>query len=296
MREGKIEKCTEKHCGYPGYYHNCKTCIHYEKLYKIFHFLSENKPCSDCRNHGTDSELCYFKKFDQLVIGSANPGKINEIRNGLEPVKLALSDTKEEAPEDQVTFLGNAKQKAIWYSKRTDLPVVSDDSGLIVPSLNNSSGTNIPLPGVFSARFCDLGLQYDSYGEFIFSAAAKENIPWEQRNQRNRTRLLNIMKTWGDCNRKAFFTCAIVIAHKERIIFSFQTEFHGEIARGESGDFGFGYDPIFIPRIERTRRKENEEQRKRYIPRTLAELSLNEKQKISHRGQALKKLKEWLGY
>ena len=80
-------------------------------------------------------------------------------------------------------------------------------------------------------------------------------------------------------NRKAFFTCVICAISPEGEEFFFEGKLEGEISRKQAGTNGFGYDPVFIPNGEE---------------RTLAEMESNEKNKLSHRAQALEKFKEFL--
>ena len=93
----------------------------------------------------------------------------------------------------------------------------------------------------------------------------------------NNAKLLKMMKLRGTTNRKAHFHCCLLLINPKNEEFIFHGKLHGEIAKNLSGENGFGYDPLFIPQGEN---------------RSLAEMGLDEKNAISHRGKALKKLCE----
>ncbi len=228
-------------------------------------------------------------KYKTIVIGTTNPEKLIEFKDGLNLPDLELLQGKGEAPEDHLSFMENAVQKAEWYSEKTNHLVVSDDSGLVVQALEadlDGKGT-IDLPGVFSARFCYLDLFYDSEG-VLFTRYPKEDpgIEYIHRNETNRTRLLTITNNWKRHFRAAYFNCAMVVAINGKRVWSTEKRIYGRIASISKGSNGFGYDPIFIP--------ESSPEHYNDYNRTLAEYSLEEKQRISHRGKALKALRSWL--
>ena len=190
--------------------------------------------------------------MNELIIASANIGKISEIHEILSLVGVRLMDLKalgfeEHIDECGATYSKNALIKAETVYSKYRLPVISDDSGLSVPFLNGK-------PGVLSARFAGP------------VAGDKEN------NQL----LLEKLKGADASNRKAWFTCAAVFYWGDGEYFSAEKKIDGVITSSLAGSSGFGYDPLF------------------YIPalgKTMAELSKGEKNRISHRAQAFRKLK-----
>lgn len=195
-----------------------------------------------------------------MVLASANPGKLSEIRALLKPLDVNLLPisqfSNESAPENSLTFVENALSKARFGAQKSQLPALADDSGLIVPALQGK-------PGVLSARYAN-NLQNSD-------------------DQANRSKLLADMKNLQVEERKAFFICVIVILlypnDPDPIIAC--GKWHGSIATEENGEWGFGYDKIF------------------YLPelrQSAAQLKPHKKNMLSHRGIALKlaidKLKE----
>ena len=187
----------------------------------------------------------------RLIVASTNAGKIRE-------VSLALSDLPDwnveslpdlpEIEETGTTFLENAKLKAAHYSRFIGDLTLADDSGLCVTALDGR-------PGLHSARYAPTT---------------------EDRN----TRLLAELKARGDdADRSAAFYCAFAVALRGDIVWTVETELQGRIALAPAGDFGFGYDPIFIVPAE---------------GRTLAEMFPGEKNQISARGKALHALRSFL--
>jgi XTP/dITP diphosphohydrolase len=193
-----------------------------------------------------------------VVLASANPGKKAEIEQLLAPFGTRVITQVElgisEAEEPHETFLENALAKARHVAFATRLPALADDSGLCVDALGGA-------PGVHSAYY-----------------AGREGSRAE-RDARNNEKLLSEMKE--ESNRSAHYVCVMVLvrgpADAQPLVA--EAQWHGEIARAPRGAGGFGYDPFFVPRG---------------FDRTAAELSPDEKNRISHRGQALAKLLELL--
>jgi XTP/dITP diphosphohydrolase len=187
----------------------------------------------------------------RLLIGSANPGKVNEYREilaGLDLDLVAPADLDPVPPEpgeEGSTFAENATAKARAYAIATGLQAVADDSGLEVFALRGA-------PGVRSRRF---------FGE---DASAQE---------RN-ARLLALLD--GVTDRSARFVCVAALASPNGHVELFEGEVHGEIAEAPRGEGGFGYDPVFVIVGD---------------GRTMAELPSEEKHRISHRGLAGAKLR-----
>jgi len=192
--------------------------------------------------------------FNKLVIASGNKGKLKELAHLLEPLGLEIIPQAElnapEAEEPFATFIENALAKARHASKITGLPALADDSGLCVDALQGA-------PGVISARY------------------ACENAETPKSDARNNEKLLNVMA--GQQNRHAHFYCVIVLVRHENDPEPMIAEgiWTGEILTALKGDDGFGYDPLFLDAK---------------TGKTVAELPLEIKSRISHRGQAMTKL------
>jgi len=164
-----------------------------------------------------------IKKF-QLVIASKNIHKIREIKTILNDLIfnvdiLSLIDFPEyEPPEETGTsFEENAIEKATHAAKALNQWVISDDSGLVVPSLNGE-------PGVYSARY-----------------AGKDATDSD-----NRKKLLSKMDELSDKDRSAYFECCIALASPEGLKKCACAMCEGRIEVQEKGGEGFGYDPIFV--------------------------------------------------
>ena len=156
----------------------------------------------------------------KILIGTHNKGKFKEIAHLLSKKYKKISPDTLKIPspkETSKTFVGNSQLKANFFSKFVDYPVISDDSGLCIKSLNNQ-------PGVFSARLAK------RKGSF-FKAM---------------TYILKKMK--NKKNRSAYFICSLSFKDKQKKIVTKIGKIHGKIAQEISGKRGFGYDPIFIPK------------------------------------------------
>lgn len=192
------------------------------------------------------------EQHTSLVLASTNKNKAAEIQSLLRGVNIRLlaEFTDQPIAEPHSTFVENALAKARYGCQVSGLPCLADDSGLIVPSLNNE-------PGVWSARY------------------AHPN----ETDEANRAKLLAALT--GKTRRQAFFYCAMVLLEHSNQANPFiaLASWSGHIAETERGDRGFGYDPIFIPTGEK---------------RTAAELSADEKNRVSHRGLALRQLRDFL--
>jgi len=191
-----------------------------------------------------------------LVLASGNPGKHAELQSLLRPLGIHVLTQVElgvaEADEPHDSFLENALAKARHACIATGLPALADDSGLCVDALGGA-------PGVHSAYF-----------------AGRDGDRGE-RDARNNDKLLAEMRTKRD--RRAHYECVLVLmrgADDPRPLVA-RAEWHGEIAPAARGDGGFGYDPLFEVGG---------------LGCTAAELAPEEKNRISHRGQALRKMVE----
>jgi XTP/dITP diphosphohydrolase len=197
----------------------------------------------------------------QLLIATTNPGKVREFREMLGGVGddfgFRFSDLSrhpgfEPVEETGETFQDNAILKAHGYATRFDTWALADDSGLEVDALDGR-------PGVHSARWAAM------HGAGGGDAA-------------NNTLLLQQLENVPDELRTARFVCWLALADPQgRIILTARGTVEGRILRSPRGNNGFGYDPLFL--VEAT-------------GRTTAELSPDEKHRISHRGEALRRMRK----
>ena len=189
----------------------------------------------------------------KFLIASNNAHKVVELNRILNPLGIHAVTAKEcnidlgDVEETGTTFAENAEIKAMSAYKKTSMPTVADDSGLMVDALDGR-------PGVYSARY------------------AGENATDKDRY----TKLLTEMKDVPDDKRTAHFVSSICCILDEKTIIKVEGTVEGKIAYAPKGEDGFGYDPVFITQSGKT----------------FAQLSSDEKDAISHRGNALRKLKE----
>ncbi len=188
----------------------------------------------------------------RVLLATKNPGKIREIREILASVPDLVLDSFEEVPFSDVdetgqTFRENALLKARAIGEQTGMPVLADDSGLEVASLGGE-------PGVRSARY------------------AGESADHEANNRLLLQRLAEADPSGCHRDRSARFVTWIVLRLDRHQEFSWQGELCGHIVETPRGERGFGYDPLFVPDG---------------WTKTLAEIELAEKNRISHRRQAL---------
>ena len=163
----------------------------------------------------------------KLVIATGNPGKLVEMRELLSPLgfdvvaqsELGVSEIDEPGPG----FIENALLKARYAAEVTGLPVIADDSGLVVPALAGA-------PGVYSARYA---------GD---KACAEEN----------NVKLLDAMAGFTGSDRKAYFICQMVavVSADDPLPLLALGRWQGSILESEQGQKGFGYDPLFTPGSE----------------------------------------------
>ncbi|NPB06537.1 MAG: RdgB/HAM1 family non-canonical purine NTP pyrophosphatase [Aquificae bacterium] len=193
----------------------------------------------------------------KLVAATSNPKKLEEIRRILSPLGFEVLPPPRtlEVKEEERTFYGNAYLKAKAYAEAFGLPALADDSGLVVEKLK-------PYPGVYSARFYRL----EWGGREEGSSPDEANVK----------KLLRLLKDEKD--RRAYFVCCALVYYEGKAV-SAEGYLYGSIAYEPKGTAGFGYDPVFVP--------ENE-------TRTLAQMTPQEKDALSHRGKALRKLAELL--
>ena len=195
----------------------------------------------------------------KILIATTNPGKFAEISAmlGADVQWVSLNDFKDiiEIKEDGATFAENARKKALGYAKQTGLWTLADDSGLMIDALDGQ-------PGVKSARF---------------SGAKDKNR--KLLDHKNMTKVLKLLQDVPKEKRTAKFVCCLCLASPEKVLIETEGALEGFIAEKGVGENGFGYDPIFfVPGLNKT----------------VAQLSAEEKNAISHRGNAIRKLKSLL--
>ncbi len=198
-----------------------------------------------------------------LVLATRNEHKVHELRQilgtlvdelGLEIVGAAELPGAPDVAETEVTFEGNARLKAVALAQATGLPAVADDSGLAVDVLGGA-------PGVFSARWS--------------GSTAGADAGRAERDRANLSLLLEQLADVPDEHRGAAFVCAAVLAMPDGTTVATEGTVVGTLARTPVGSNGFGYDPIF---------------RVTGATRTLAEYTDDEKNSVSHRGEAFRAL------
>ena len=196
------------------------------------------------------------KKISKILIGTNNKGKLREIK-GLLPKSIKIFSTSDfnlkSPPENGQTFKENSLIKSKYFSKKSNLVCIADDSGLEIDCLDKK-------PGIFSARWAG------SKGDF--NKAIKR--VYRELNKKD--------KNWKDKNIRARFVCALSICYLDKIIASVIGKIEGSISSKIRGKNGFGYDPIFIPQKKRL---------------TFGEMKFSNKCKIDHRSIAFKKIKKF---
>ena len=198
-----------------------------------------------------------MKKISKLLIGTNNKGKYKEIRDLLPKyVKThSTSEFKLKSPrEDGLTFIENSIIKSKYFSKKTKLICLADDSGLEIDILNKS-------PGIFSARWGGKKGDFNRAINRVYKELSKKD------------------KNWKIKKVKARFICALSICYLDKKIASVLGKVEGYISIKPKGQNGFGYDPIFIPKNRR---------------KTFGEMSSIQKYKIDHRFIAFKKIRKFL--
>ena len=196
----------------------------------------------------------------KLIFATGNENKMKEIRMiladcGYEILSMKEAGIQADIVEDGKSFEENAMIKASAIAelpevKAMDAIVLADDSGLEIDYLNKE-------PGIYSARYMGEDTSYHIKNAKLIERL--EGVPDEKRTAR--------------------FVCAIAAAFPDGTMKTVRAAMEGRIGYKESGENGFGYDPIF------------------YLPEygcTSAELSMEEKNKISHRGKALRAIKDEL--
>ena len=193
-----------------------------------------------------------------LYVATSNPGKLRDFAAAAEEDNIRiepLPGLKEIAApaEDKPTFAGNARVKAVYYSRFLSGEIVlADDSGLEVDALDGE-------PGVRSARFAE---------DAGFATEAVANT-----DERNNLYLLSRLKSIP-APRRGRYRCVLAAARDGDCLLTAEGAVEGEILAAPRGTGGFGYDPLFLLATGQT----------------MAEIDIVTKHRISHRGQALRAL------
>ena len=197
------------------------------------------------------------QKINKLLIGTNNKGKLREIKSLL-PKNIEIYSTFKfnlKSPiENGKTFKENSLIKSKYFSKRTGLLCLADDSGLEIDFLDKR-------PGIYSARWGGKKGDFNKAIKRVYRELNKKNKNWKLRKI------------------KARFICALSISYLEKKIACVQSKIEGHISNEPKGSNGFGYDPIFIPKGKK---------------KTFGEIKPARKYKIDHRYFAFKKLRKFL--
>ncbi len=196
-------------------------------------------------------------KLDKLVLASSNPGKLREIESVLSPMGIEILPQTglgiQDAEEPFRTFLENALTKARHAARQSRLPALADDSGICANALGGE-------PGVHSARY---------------AAVAGDPLPRDEQDRRNNLKLVTELR--GHEDRRAHYYCVIVMvrhADDPQPLIA-EGSWNGRIILEPRGENGFGYDPYFLlPDLNLT----------------AAEIDPAQKNLVSHRGKALRRL------
>jgi XTP/dITP diphosphohydrolase len=197
-----------------------------------------------------------MKKILKILVGTNNKGKLREIKDLL-PKNLEIyspSNFKIKSPiENGKTFAENSLIKAKYFSKKSKMICLADDSGLEIDIL----GLN---PGIYSARWGGKKGDFVKAMNRVFKELDKKDKDWKKKKI------------------KARFVCALTIYGPKKNFVSSIGKVEGNISPSMKGKNGFGYDPIFIPRGKKI---------------TFGEMKPLQKYKIDHRFRAFKKIKKF---
>ncbi len=196
------------------------------------------------------------QKINKLLIGTNNKGKLREIKNLL-PKNIKIHSTSEfnlKSPiENGKTFKENSLIKSKFFSNKTGLVCLADDSGLEIDFLNKR-------PGIYSARWGGKKGNFNNAIKKVYRELYKKD------------------KNWKNKKIKARFVCALSISFFNKKISCVLGKIEGQISHKPKGMNGFGYDPIFIPNNKK---------------QTFGEMRSLEKYKMDHRYRAFKKIKRF---
>ena len=197
------------------------------------------------------------KKIKKLLIGTNNKGKLIEIKSLLpkhikilSPLTFKLKCPKENGN----SFQENSFIKSRYFSKKTKLICLADDSGLEIDILDKR-------PGIYSARWGGKKSNFNKAIKKVFRELDKKDKNWKKKKV------------------VARFVCALSISYLDKKIACVVGKVEGRISKKSKGTNGFGYDPIFIPNKKK---------------KTFGEMNPSQKYRIDHRYKAFKKIKKFL--
>ena len=197
------------------------------------------------------------QKITKLLIGTNNRGKLREIKSLL-PKNIEIYSTSEfklKSPiENGTTFKENSLIKSKYFSNKTGLTCLADDSGLEIDFLDKN-------PGIYSARW---GGRHGDFSKAIRKV-------YQQLNKKD--------KNWKSRKIKARLICALSISYLNKKIACAVGKVEGYISSEAKGNNGFGYDPIFIPLKN---------------IKTFGQMKPSAKYKMDHRYHAFKKIRKFL--
>ncbi len=204
----------------------------------------------------------------KLVFATGNIGKLREaseiLGEGFELVSLAQVGVEEDIPETGNTLRANSLQKARYLFDKVGCDCFADDTGLEVDALGGA-------PGVYTARYAGEGKDFNAnMDKVLYELSVLEGEAKIAASMGLRTKPVS---------RRARFKSVITLIINGEVKM-FEGTLEGEIARVKSGNGGFGYDPIFIA--------------DEFPGMTLADITEEEKNAISHRGKALRAMAQWL--
>jgi XTP/dITP diphosphohydrolase len=204
----------------------------------------------------------------KLTFATGNSGKLREaseiLGEGFELVSLAEAGITEDIPETGNTLRANSIQKARYLYDKTGCDCFADDTGLEVDALGGA-------PGVYTARYAGDDKDFNKNMDKVLYEL--------QRMEAEASMAAGVGLKIKPVSRKARFKSVITLIINGSLHL-FEGNLEGVIARSKSGNGGFGYDPIFIA--------------DEYPGLTLADITEEQKNEISHRGKALRAMAEWL--
>ena len=193
----------------------------------------------------------------EIVFATWNEGKLLEIRSMLGEAGIVVRGLSEfdgvgEINETGDRFVENARQKAVHYSRALGCRALGDDSGLVVDALGGE-------PGIYSARYSGI-----------------EGVSGSERDAANIRKVLSGLEGVEEAKRTGRFCCCLCLCRSGgEVEVEVEGRLEGRITTEIKGEEGFGYDPIFYVR---------------HLGKTVAQLSSREKNAISHRGEAVRRL------
>ena len=199
----------------------------------------------------------YNKKIVKILVGTNNEGKLREIKDLL-PKSIKVYSTKDlkiKSPiETGKSFLKNSLIKAKFFSKKSKMICLADDSGLEIDILDKA-------PGIYSSRWRGKNNNFNKAISRVFKKINEKDKNWRQKKI------------------KARFICALTIYWPNGKSVNSIGKIEGHISAEKKGSNGFGYDPIFIPLKKRL---------------TFGQMKSKDKYKMDHRFVAFKKIKKFL--